>query len=356
MKVRKIANIVTPLCFLPNGSLVCYRYGDLFIYQNDKIVAKYKLFSSYKERLLSRNNAINRLLRLGIRTAIALDNDNILISVNSTLYEYCFSKHRLSTGYQLPKGTRPLIFTKIKDIDGFSDGIVFGGYLSNSTKKSVNMYHRTTTDNWEVVYTFEQGEINHVHNIVADNYRQCLWVFTGDFDDAAAIWKVTDDFKRVERVLFGSQQYRGCVIFPVEQGLLYATDTPFADNYIYLLDTETLKIKTIREISGSCIYGCEWQSNYVFSSTVEPDGRNQTLKGLLFNRKRGGGIKDNFVHLYCGNIEKGIIEVYKENKDWLPYIFQFGVFKFPYGYNRGKTLYFQPIATKKNDLRLMIFK
>ena len=35
------------------------------------------------------------------------------------------------------------------------------------------------------------------------------------------------------------------------------------------------------------------------------------------------------------------------------YIFQFGVFRFPYGVNNTDTLYFQPVATKKNDLSLM---
>lgn len=56
-----------------------------------------------------------------------------------------------------------------------------------------------------MVYTFPQGVISHVHNIIADPYRQCLWFFTGDFDDAAAIWKVTNGFKKVERVVYGDQ-------------------------------------------------------------------------------------------------------------------------------------------------------
>lgn len=40
----------------------------------------------------------------------------------------------------------------------------------------------------------------------------------------------------------------------------------------------------------------------------------------------------------------------------LSFLFQFGVFKFPYGVNNTDTLYFQPMATKENDLRLMVYK
>lgn len=120
-----------------------------------------------------------------------------------------------------------MIFTNVKSIKGFDDCICFGGYRDNIDKEPVHIYKRTEIDKWDIVHTFKSGEINHVHNIVADPYRDCLWAFTGDFDEASAIWKITNNFKKVERVLCNNQKYRGCVIFPVNEGLLYATDAPF---------------------------------------------------------------------------------------------------------------------------------
>ena len=240
---------------------------------------------------------------------------------------------------------------------GFQDGIYFGGYLGNMDKNPVNVYHRVGEDKWEMVYTFPKGAINHVHAIVSDPYRNCLWIFTGDFDDSAAIWKVTDGFKKVERVACNDQKYRGCVVFVLPEGLLYATDAPFADDYIYLMDPETNEVKEICPIDGSCIYGCQWKDKYVFSSTVEGDGRNTSKMEFLFGRKRGAGIKDDFVHMYCGNLKDGFRKIFKERKDGMPYYtFQFGVFKFPYGINNSDVLYFQPVATKKNDLCLMAYR
>lgn len=347
----------TPLCILPSGNLLIYKYGVLLVV--DKCSeCKYKYRFSYrlKDILFIRFSFLNRLFRLGVRCAICVNEELVILVDNNKIFEYNSVKNNITKGFCLPNKIRPLNFTQIKGINGFTDGVVFGGYLSNPTKKPVHIYRRVGVDKWEIVYTFSEGEINHIHNIVVDKYRDCLWVFTGDFDNSAAIWKVTNDFNTVEKIKFGSQKYRACVAFPMKQGLLYATDTPFADNYIYLLDVETLQLKVIREISGSCIYGCRWQDRYVFSSTVEPDGRSQTLKGLMFNRKRGEGIKDNYVHLYCGNFEEGFSDIYKEKKDCYPYIFQFGVFKFPSGINNSDTLYFQPIATKKNDLKLVCIK
>ena len=75
------------------------------------------------------------------------------------------------------------------------------------------------------------------------------------------------------------------------------------------------------------------------------------------SRKRGGGIKDDYVHLYSGSLSEGFNEIYKEKKDILPlYTFQFGVFKFPCGTNESDTLCFQPVATNNNDLNLMAYK
>lgn len=91
----------------------------------------------------------------------------------------------------------------------------------------------------------------------------------------------------------------------------------------------------------------------MFSSTVEADGRDEPLLKLLFSKKRGTEIEDDYVRMYMGNLESGFKEIYKEKMDRLLFIFQFGVFKFPAGVNNSDTLYFQPVSTKGNDLRLM---
>ena len=313
---------------------------------------------STKERFLGAFSPFYRLLRMGIRCAEAVDENLVILSIGNTLYELDVETGALSEGWNCGAGIRPLVMTTVKGIHGIEDGVFFGGYLRNKEKKPVHIYRRTGKDSWEVVYTFPQGAVNHIHNIIADPYRQCIWVFSGDFDDSAAIWRVTGDFNKVERVVSNNQKYRGCVAYALPEGLLYATDAPYAENFIYLMDVGTLEVQSLYPLHGSCIYGCQWKGKYVFSSSVEGDGRVAKHRTLFYkgSRDRGSGIKDDFVHLYMGNNVSGFEEIYKEKKDCLSYLFQLGVFKFPYGTNNTDTLYFQPVATNKNDLCLMAIK
>ena len=357
MNTKSIAKNTLPLCFMPDGNLLWYKKGQVVIMQDGKVKKNFPFPISTKEKYLGWSRLISRLLRFGIRAAGVLDDKHVVLSLGNMLYEMDVENGEISKGWYCGDGIRPLQLTMLKGLAGFTDGMYFGGYLGNMSKKPVHVYRRVGVDQWEIIYTFPQGAINHVHNIVADQYRKCLWVFTGDFEEAAAIWKVMDDFKNIERVRCNDQKWRSDIVYPLEEGLLYATDAPFADDYIYLLNPETLEAKEIFPIHGSCIYGCQWKDKFVFSSTVEGDGRNMSRLEWLLTRKRGAGIKDNYVHMYMGNLKEGFREIYKEKKDCMPfYTFQFGVFKFPAGVNNTDTLFFQPVATKKNDLRMMSLK
>jgi len=355
--VRLIDRQMAPLCFMPDGSLVCYQFGDIFLFRDGSLQKRFSLFSGLKERLLGHSKLLYRLLRLGIRAAIAIDDNHILISVGHQLFELDMEKENLSEGCSCDENVRPLLFTRVQGIAGFEDAIIYGGYFLNREMCPMHIYQRLGVDQWKRVYTFPQGTINHIHQVVSDPYRDCLWVFTGDFDEASAIWMVTDHFRTVKRVVCNDQRYRACVVHALPEGLLYATDAPYADNYIYLFRPDSLEVEAITPISGSCIYGCRWKDQYVFSTTVEGDGRHLSPWQFCFSRERGAGIMDNKVHLYLGNLENGFKDVYQEEKDgWPFYTFQFGVFKFPYGNNSGDTLYVQPVATKTNDLSLMAYR
>ena len=352
MKQIEIKNYgrFAPVCF-SGDNLILYRKGKFYVFNGSDTIAEHILFTTSKYRIIEKSKLLYRLLRLGIRTAVSLDDDIIIFCVGKTIYEYDFVNRHLSEGFHTEEQARPLYFSKIEGINGFDDVVVFGGYLGNRDKKPVNIYRRVCRDTWDVIYTFEQGQINHVHNIIPDPYAECVWILTGDFGDASAIWRVTDNFNKVEKVLYGQQTYRSCVAFPTHDGLIYATDTPFKNNYLYLISRDS-GIHKIGALAGSCIYGTKWKDAYVFSSTVEGDGRNETILSSFFNRKKGIGIKDSKVHLYLFR-EHTLKEIYSETKDIWPFAFQFGVFKFPFGSNLSDKLYFQPIATKCNDLQLL---
>lgn len=351
--IKIIANKTSPLCYLNDGRLVCYCQGRIILYKNDRINISFPLFVSKKEKVLGWSRMATRFFRFGVRYALALDSTHVLLSIGNHLREFNIETGEQSQGWNCGEGTRPLTLTKVEGIDGFDNGVYYGEYKGVLDKNPISVYRRKDIDKWVEVYRFNEGEVDHIHNIVPDPYRKCLWIFSGDFGNAAAIWKVSDNFKQVEKIAYNNQCYRGCVAFALQEGLLYATDAPFTENYIYKLNPETLELKKIIPIHGSCIYGSKIENDYAFSSTVEGNEfRNK--KEFFFSRKRGDGIKDDYVHLYLGNLKEGFKEIYKEKKDCLPlYSFQFGVFKFPSGINGSEDLYMQSVATITNDQKLL---
>lgn len=353
-RVKRIAKGIKPICYMPDGRLVCYRYGWLLIYDKETLVSKYLVFRSFQERFLSRDKLLFRALRLGVRSGYALNNEVVLLSISNVIYEYNLINRSLSKGFSLLERIRPLTFTEINNLTGFQDGIVFGGYLVNPHKKPVCIYRRTGIDQWDIVYTFAEGAINHIHNIVSDPIRGCVWVLTGDSGNSAAIWRTSDDFKSLQCIKSGNQKYRACVAFATKEGLLLATDSPNEQNWIELLNDDGI-LTQIFPIAGSCIYGCKMGSKVAVSSTVEPDSTIQRsfIQGLL-NRKKGQGIQDYYSHIYVGSIDSDFIDILQLKKDFLPYSFQLGSVMFPAGESNTDVLYCYPVATTYDNSLISI--
>ena len=149
--VNRLEKGFAPLCFIQEGKLICYKRGCLWVLAGNKVLDKYPIFNSAKEFLIGAINPFSRLLRLGIRASIALDENRVLLSRGNHIFELDLLSGERSGGYFIGEGLRPLAFTKIEGIRGFDDAVVFGGYLMNMDKEPVHIYKRKSVDQWEVV-------------------------------------------------------------------------------------------------------------------------------------------------------------------------------------------------------------
>lgn len=350
-----------PVCFLTKDLLLVEKKLSFYILDlnNGEKKKLIKLHLSGKARIINQIPLFSRIFRGGIRSGIKVSEKIVLFVVNKTIYELDIENKQISNGYSTSDRSRPLVFSKIFNINGFQDGIYFGGYKGNPNKEPISIYQRIKTDQWEEVYQFPYNAIEHIHNIIADPYKNIIYILTGDFDNSAGIWIAENGFKNVFPLLTGKQEYRGCVGFPTPVGLVYATDSPFLKNSLRLLkcnnrigDTEH-----IMDINGPCIYGCQWGNDFVFSTSVEGDGRNTSIWNILFGNKRGQGIIENASFIYKGNLIDGFNEIYKVKKDILPFIpFQFGVLIFPSGLNESTYLPVYHVSTLKNNMNTILIK
>jgi hypothetical protein len=349
------------LSFIDNEYILLSKFNKLYKknISTDEIYFLTSIPCSLTTWILLRINIVSRMLRLDIRLSHKINQNYIIVVFNKSFYEVSLIDNSYIKTFSLTRGKRPLSFCTINDISGFDNSIYFGEYINNFERNEIHIYKRNNSANWEIVYTFPKGEIEHVHSIITDKFNDCLWIFTGDFNSASAIWMAKNNFKYVEPVLRGKQEFRACVGFPVEEGLLYATDSQFEKNSIRLLqkDGQNWKSREIIQINGPAIYGCKILDQYIFSTSVEGDLSPQNLLTKLINNKPGSGIIENYSHIIVGTIKNGFKTLYKLQKDNFPFIlFQFGVFTFPTGDNLSNYLYVNTIALKHNKFNILKFK
>lgn len=298
---------------------------------------------------------LRRLFRRDIRYGHFMDEDNLLLVKNNLIFRISLRDCQIKNCIPIPRGSRPLNMTLVKAFDGFTDGIYFGEYFSNPMKDEISIY-RITEDKIDTVYKFPKGEINHVHNIILDEHRKCLWILSGDFDDSPGIYMVKEDFRNIECILKGKQIYRSCVAFPVEDGLIYATDSQFEENSVRLLckDDQRWVSRKLTDINGPCIFGTRYRDQLCFSTSVEAINSGGYFKKMIRN-KRAPGVKLNQSTIITGNLKSGFNVIYRNEKDFWPFVpFQFGNILFPSGENNTNKLIFTNIALKNDDITTII--
>lgn len=318
--------------------------------------------ASFFHKFARRSKYLSRILRLLPSAATTLDN-KLYFGLLGKIICYDLNNKIFLEPFSLNRGRSPLNISSIYSIDGFDDGLLFGEYFSNPSKGQVNIYSLKKTKNnnqWEIIYTFPEGKINHVHNIIPDSIRGAVWILAGDFDNAASIWKTEDNFKSVNLICSGEQKYRSCVAFSTEQGIVYATDSQFNENTIRLLYYEDGKYRNrpIGKINGPSIYGTEIQDFWVFSTSTEPAFSNSCSRlSKYLSRRPGPGITHNRSEIIaCRKSDNRLFRVWCANKDFIPFTLgQFGNIRFLTTEAIGNRLYFQSIANNTNDLDISYF-
>lgn len=310
-----------------------------------------------KKSALSKIRLSTRLFRLEPRATCCLGAGEFLISYSGKVYRVDVNKKTVNEELSFrQRMNNPLSFTRVTNLHGFFDGIYFGEYFSNNYREAVCIYSRTDLG-WNKVYEFPPKTIYHIHGIVPDYDRGCLYILTGDADNESAIWEARDDFSSVKPLLFGSQQYRACVAFPYDNGLIYATDTSRQQNYLYYAKEKNGRWENqiITKMPGPCIYGTKINGDFYFATSVEPDDTLSPTR-FRYTYKLGKGVNDRFTHIMKFYSGGKTLEIFKAKKDILPMmLFQFGNCLFP-DMKYNDELIFCPISVKDYDGKTLILK
>jgi hypothetical protein len=277
-----------------------------------------------------------RLCRDGFHATAVLSAGHIVAAVPGAIVTLCSGETSFHVTHKVLRGTRPLHIT------GTPDGRLFWGeYFDNPDRDEVHIYASTDRGGrWDVAHTFPRGSIRHVHNIVYDEWENCLWILTGDNGDECRILRASCDLRTVDTILSGNQQARSVALIPTPDALYFSSDTPLESNHIYRLDRKR-NLLELADLGSSSIYACRAAETMFFSTMVEPSLANS----------------DRHVRLY-GSVDgfhwQGVFQWKKDR--WPMKLFQYGSAFLPDGRNSTDVLALTTIGVTDADLETALFR
>jgi hypothetical protein len=277
-----------------------------------------------------------RLFRDGFHALATLASGHMVAAVPGAILTLPPGKTEFELSHRVLRGTRPLHITATPD-----DRIFWGEYFDNPARAEVHIFASTDHGStWDVAYTFPRGAVRHVHNIVYDEWANCLWVLTGDNGSECRILRASCDFKTVDVVLSGQQPARAVALLPTSNGLYFSSDTPLESNHVYHLD-HVGNLAEVAPLSSSSIYGCRAGSGIFFSTMVEPSRTNRDTNVRLYGSLDGSR--------WC--------DLTQWKKDsWPMSLFQYGNAVLPDGTNATDLLAVTTVAVKRDDLKTSIWR
>lgn len=285
-----------------------------------------------KNALLSIFNLTSRLFRAEICNFYMLNDGSQLCIAKKGIFRREPGSKIFSKCFNVLRGSRPINLCIDKN-----NRIYFGEYFANMEKKEVHIYESLDMGkSWHIVYTFPEGNINHVHGLFFDPYTDKIWVVTGDRENECIIANTDDGFKKLHIVLRGGQEYRTCILIFYKDSIIYATDSQYIPNIVKKIDRKSMEIKVVGHLQGSGIYGGQCGNISFFSSSVESSKINL----------------DKSTHLWVSQNGSEWKEIYAARKDiWNGTLFRFGSIRFPnYSTKKPiKRLFFSGRAVKKID-------
>ena len=286
--------------------------------------------------MTSSSRLASRLFRDGFHALVTLSSGHLVGAVPKAIVTLSPGETEFHVSHKLLRGTRPLHLAITPN-----DHIFWGEYFDNRQRDQVHIYASTDHGaHWDVAHTFPQGTIRHVHNIIYDEWENCLLVLTGDLGSESRILRASCDFKYVDVILSGNQQARSAALVPTRDALYFSSDTPLQANHVYRLDRRGA-LSPVAALSSSSIYGCRVRNAVFFSTMVEPSAINSSREVCLYGSPDG-------IRWQC------VLQCKKDR--WPMGMFQYGNAFLPDGKNTTNFLAVTTIAVERADLETSIWR
>jgi hypothetical protein len=308
--------------YASSDMLITSHFNKVYVNKNnDKY--KFSLPGGGIFKIFGNFRLFRRALRLDKCNVVPVQ-DGLVIVRQGKLYFYNELDESLTPVLTL-KNCRNVLHQSITVIDG--QELFFGEYGNNASRNEVPVYRsRNGGKSWETVFVFPAGKIKHVHGCYYDPYEDKIWTLTGDFEGECYMLCSDKDFKNVEWIGDGSQQFRACNVFFEKNAVHWIMDSQLQDSYHVQFDRKTRKIKLGQQFPGPVWFIKRLMDGYFLAATAQ---------------EIGPGVRDEYVHFMVSKNLKDWIDVHLFEHDHLPKrYFKFGVIGFPDGLQTSDDFYF----------------
>lgn len=303
-----------------NRDILVYSRGNHVYIENDQSITRLHL----KEVLPDTLSLIKRAMRSDIHNVIMCGDILIIVLKGKLLF---FRYGKCIKELPLDRGKRPL-----------RDGIVclenqffYGDYWMNPDRIEINIYKvDLSTFKKEIYFSFKH--IQHIHFIQKDNFmNDSLLIGTGDKDSESGIYQLDTKTKKITTILEGSQKYRVVSVIQYKEYLIWGTDAPNNDNYIYRFDRKKKELECLKKIDGPAYYSTVTKKRYMYIATTVEDRKRH--RAIIYESKDNG-----FTWTVYKKFKKDI---------WHCRYFAYGIIEFMTGQEYFNELLFNRIGLKE---------
>lgn len=266
-----------------SGDAILSQRNSVYLYRNKSSEIE-ELFSlkhtKTSNRLLNRG-VFERLLRLEISHILALQDGSLLVFFDGRILKV--ESGRIKADYSIETCRTPL-----NVFHDSSNGIIaWGDYVRPREDGHVHIYRSNDQgESWQNCFTFDVGQVRHIHNIVFDEFRNHYWILTGDSDAESGIW-ASEDLSSLVPVLHGRQAYRAVSVIPTADGLIIPTDSELEPNFIQFYSHESEEIKQLHPLAGCALYAGRINDWMFVTTAYEPSPVNRQKRADLWCSRDG---------------------------------------------------------------------
>lgn len=319
-----------------NDSLVASRGYEIYMSEDNGEIWKFcnRLPLQYHKQFLSKNRMVSRLSRMGISQIKQIFEDKLLICCDRNMFlsDLSFSHFK--------RVDIPIRFFQLLDrsICVTPEYIYYGEYFPNVRRKEVNIFRSKDGLDWEVIYSFPERSIKHVHVLQYDAFSNKIWFSTGDANDECVLGFTDLDFQNLTIIGKNSQKWRALEFVFSEDCVYWSMDTPLVQSKLLSYNRKSKKVKEMSDFDGPVYNIKKLDKGFILATATEG----------------GKGEWDNKAHLWYSSNLCDWEDCISYEKDIFPSLFGFG--RLLLCDNMKEKILFSGLGLKEIDNKLLVCK